>query len=268
MPVLTEQSSLIDYDVSLPDAAWTPWQSHVPSIEVNTHSVTQTDLVIPTLDTVRHEEVLYSFLAEHKPLLLCGPPGSGKTMTLFSALRKLPNMETVGLNFSSATTPDLLVKTLEQYCDYKKSLSGVTMAPKQIGRWLVVFCDEINLPAPDKYGTQRVISFLRQLVEHGGFWRTTTKTWVSLERIQFVGACNPPTDAGRTPLGLRFLRHAPLVMVDYPGELRHFQQCNSEDHSNASRVCRCAYSSDDSSLPPISEAIHTRHTASLCLFAP
>lgn len=218
-PLLGESSSLIDYDVSLPRAEWTPWQSQVPSVEVNTHSVTQNDMVVPTLDTVRHEDVLYSWLAEHKPLILCGPPGSGKTMTLFSALRKLPTMEVVGLNFSSATTPDLLIKTFDQYCEYRKTLNGVVMSPTQIGKWLVFFCDEINLPAPDKYGTQRAISFLRQLVEQNGFWRTSDKTWVTLERIQFVGACNPPTDVGRTPMGARFLRHAPLVMVDYPGEL-------------------------------------------------
>ena len=216
---LHSDSSLIDFDVSLPKADWTPWQSHVPNIEINTHSVTQTDVVIPTLDTVRHEAILYSWLAEHKPLILCGPPGSGKTMTLFSALRKLPNMEVVGLNFSSATTPELLLKTFDQYCEYRKTVNGVIMSPTQIGRWLVLFCDEINLPTPDKYGTQRAISFLRQLVEQNGFWRTSDRTWVTLERIQFVGACNPPTDVGRTPLGARFLRHAPLVMVDYPGEL-------------------------------------------------
>ena len=219
IPSLSDTSSLIDYDVSLPGGQWTEWQAQVPNVEVNTHSITQTDVVIPTLDTVRHEDVLYSWLAEHKPLILCGPPGSGKTMTLFSALRKLPNMEVVGLNFSSATTPDLIIKTFDQYCEYRKTLNGVVMSPTQLGRWLVIFCDEINLPAPDKYCTQRAITFLRQLVEQNGFWRTSDKIWVSLERIQFVGACNPPTDAGRTPLGDRFLRHAPLIMVDYPGEL-------------------------------------------------
>ena len=222
-PLLSDTASIIDYDVSLPTADWIAWHSRVPNIEINTHSVTQTDVVVPTLDTVRHEDILYSWLADHKPLLLCGPPGSGKTMTLFSALRKLPNMEVVGLNFSSATTPELLIKTFDQYCEYRKTLNGVVMSPSQIGRWLVLFCDEINLPAPDKYGTQKVISFLRQLVEQNGFWRTSDKTWVSLERVQFVGACNPPSDAGRSPLAARFLRHSPLVMVDYPGELSLIQ---------------------------------------------
>ncbi|KAI0063221.1 dynein heavy chain protein 1 [Artomyces pyxidatus] len=219
LPTLGPGNSLIDYDVQVATGEWTAWATKVPQIEIEPHAVTASDVVVPTMDTVRHEEVLYSWLSEHKPLMLCGPPGSGKTMTLFSALRKLPDMEVVGLNFSSATTPELILKTFEQYCEYRKTPNGVILAPVQLGRWLVVFCDEINLPAADKYGTQRVISFIRQLVESGGYWRTTDMSWVKLERIQFVGACNPPTDPGRVPLSHRFLRHAPLVMVDYPGEV-------------------------------------------------
>lgn len=53
----------------------------------------------------------------------------------------------------------------------------------------------------DKYGTQRVVTFLRQLTEQGGFWRASDRTWVKLHRVQFVGACNPPTDAGVEPDG-------------------------------------------------------------------
>ncbi|CAB4481707.1 unnamed protein product [Rhizophagus irregularis] len=219
LPPASPGSSVIDYDVQISNGEWVAWTTKVPTIEIETHTVAEADVVIPTVDTVRHEEVLYSWLSEHKPLMLCGPPGSGKTMTLFSALRKLPDMEVVGLNFSSATTPELILKTFEQYCEYRKTPNGIVLSPILIGRWIVVFCDEINLPATDKYGTQRVISFLRQLIEYGGYWRTTDKAWVKLERIQFVGACNPPTDPGRVPLTHRFLRHSPLVMVDYPGEI-------------------------------------------------
>ncbi|KAF7729943.1 hypothetical protein EC973_003356 [Apophysomyces ossiformis] len=218
LPPSGNNESIIDYDITVNTGQWVPWESKVPVVEIETHKVSEADMIIPTVDTIRHEEVLYSWLSEHKPLILCGPPGSGKTMTLFSALRKLPDMEVVGLNFSSATTPELILKTFEQHCEYRKTPNGVILSPATIGRWLVVFCDEINLPATDKYNTQRVISFLRQLVEYNGFWRTADKAWVTLERIQFVGACNPPTDPGRVPLSHRFLRHAPLVMVDYAGQ--------------------------------------------------
>jgi dynein heavy chain 1 len=121
LPPLLPGSSLIDYDVQVANGEWTAWQSKVPIIEIEAHAVTAADVVVPTMDTVRHEEVLYSWLSEHKPLMLCGPPGSGKTMTLFSALRKLPDMEVAGLNFSSATMPELVLKTFEQYCQYRKT---------------------------------------------------------------------------------------------------------------------------------------------------
>lgn len=208
---------LIDYEVLINNGKWGLWQNRVPQIEVDTHRVAAPDVVVPTIDTVRHEALLNNLLAEHKPLILCGPPGSGKTMTLFSSLRSLTNMQVVGLNFSSATTPELLLKTFDHYCIHERTPNGVVLRPKERG-WLILFCDEINLPATDNYETIRVISFLRQLVEHRGFWRTTDHTWVKTERIQFVGACNPPTDPGRKPLSLRFLRHVPIIYVDYPGE--------------------------------------------------
>jgi len=77
---------LIDYHIS-PTGEWLPWLSAVPQIEIEAHRITDTSTVIPTMDTVRHELLLKTWLSERKPLVLCGPPGSGKTMTLLSALR-------------------------------------------------------------------------------------------------------------------------------------------------------------------------------------
>ncbi|CEF66963.1 Dynein heavy chain, cytoplasmic [Strongyloides ratti] len=215
MPI-DDEYPIIDFEVTI-TGEWQPWSSRVPKIEIESNRVAASDLVIPTMDTVRHEYLLKIWLSERKPLVLCGPPGSGKTMTLLAALRSQQDMDVINVNFSSSTTPELLMKTFDHYCEYKRTPNGVVLAPVQMSRWLVIFCDEINLPTPDKYGTQRVISFLRQLVEQNGFYRTSDHAWVSLERIQFVGACNPPTDPGRHPLTLRFLRHVPIVYVDYPG---------------------------------------------------
>lgn len=78
-------------------------------------------------------------------------------------------------------------------------------------------------PVQDKYGTQRVVSFLRQLTEQGGFWRASDRSWVKLNRVQFVGACNPPTDAGASDIvvlrvdisvGIIFLGGKAMVACD------------------------------------------------------
>ena len=207
---------LLDFFVDIETGTWTPWASTVPAVEIESDKAASPDVVIPTVDTVRHVEVLHSWLAEHKPLLLCGPPGSGKTMTLYSTLSAFPDFDVISLNFSSATTPELILKTFEHHCEFKRTQKGTILHPKEIGKWLVVFCDEINLPENDKYGTQKVITFLRQLTEQGGYWRTSDHTWIILDKIQFVGACNPPSDPGRVPLTHRYLRYSPLLLVDFP----------------------------------------------------
>ena len=209
---------MIDYYVDMGENKWNPWKSKVPNTEIDSKKVSDADVVIPTVDTVRHQEILCSWISEHRPFILCGPPGSGKTMTLMATLKILTDFEMVFINFSSSTTPDLILKTFDHYCEYVKSSNGTILRPKQNNKYLVVFCDEINLPEMDKYSTQVVITFLREITEQNGFWRPLDKTWIKLDRIQFVGACNPPTDVGRHPLNNRFLRHCPLLYVDFPGK--------------------------------------------------
>ncbi|PVH14652.1 uncharacterized protein CXQ87_002799 [Candidozyma duobushaemuli] len=216
--LLAVPENITEYFISPIDFEWSPWSQHIESVELEPQHVMDSNTIVPTVDILVHEDIINSLMNKHTPLLLCGPPGSGKTMTFLQALRNSPSLDLVSLNFSKDTTPESLISSLEQHCRYKRSNEGLTLSPNVSGKWTVVFCDEINLPSMDEYGCQRVIALIRLMVERQGFWSSRHKTWVTLENIQFVGACNDPNDPGRHQLAERFLRHVCVVMVDYPGK--------------------------------------------------
>lgn len=213
-----ESDNLLDYDVD-EKRGWINISELVPPTVLETHAIANPNTVVQTIDTVKHEQLVYSVLREKQSMLLCGPPGSGKTMTLYAALERSPDVDLINMNFSKETEPRAVLRALEQLCEYKRTADGFVLRPKLAGKRVVLFADEINLPREDEYGTQHVISFLRQLIEKKGFWRTSDRQWVHIKDIQLVGACNPPTDSGRIVLSDRFLSHVLVVMVDYPGRL-------------------------------------------------
>lgn len=141
-----ESSNLVDYRVRVVDGEFESWSQIVPRSEIESHQVTATNVVVTTSDTVRHSEILGAWLNSRKPLVLCGPPGSGKTLSLTSVLQSMQNITLASLNFSSGTTPEIILKTFSQYCSYNRRGKSIFLEPMEnfgADNWLVIFCDEI-----------------------------------------------------------------------------------------------------------------------------
>lgn len=188
----------------------------VPQILLKPLDIMKPNIVIPTIETIKQDLLVFELLNARKSIILCGPPGSGKTMILNNALKRSADFELIGLNFSKDTNIAHIMKSLGRHTCYTSGSKGLMLRPKSPTKDIVLFCDEVNLPQPDSYGTQSTILFLREMIEKKGFWKADENKWVNLERIHVVGACNPPTDPGRIPMNPRFTRHVSILFVDYP----------------------------------------------------
>jgi dynein heavy chain 1 len=77
---IKQDQHLIDFNIDL-TGKLILWKSKLPNIEIDANMLRHCDIVIPTVDTLRNEKLVYSWLSEKRSILLCGPPGSGKVLS-------------------------------------------------------------------------------------------------------------------------------------------------------------------------------------------
>lgn len=58
LPLSCPESSLLDINVQATNGEWSAWAARVPQVEIQAQVVTALDADVPTMDTVRREEVL------------------------------------------------------------------------------------------------------------------------------------------------------------------------------------------------------------------
>ena len=58
----------IDYEVEIGENIWQLWKQKVQNIEIENTKVSDTNLVILILDTIKHKEVLCICVSEHRLL--------------------------------------------------------------------------------------------------------------------------------------------------------------------------------------------------------
>ncbi|KAI9009714.1 dynein heavy chain and region D6 of dynein motor-domain-containing protein [Gaertneriomyces semiglobifer] len=208
--------SLYDYHFDLTQLEWTPWNNYVPTYEHN-RSQPHHEILVPTLDTVRHSWLLEKLVGIKRPVLFVGEVGTSKTVTVQKFLRSLSSEKNfvLNMNFSSRTSSMDVQKNLEANIEKRtKDTYGPTA-----GKRMLVFIDDLNMPAKDTYGTQQPIALLKLLIERGGLYdRGKELNWKNLKDVQFLGAMGTP-GGGRNEIDIRFASLFTVFNITFPNQL-------------------------------------------------
>eukprot|EP00891_Asterochloris_glomerata_P001497 jgi/Astpho2/1497/e_gw1.00026.129.1_t len=191
------------------------WEEVVPPFKYDPQQP-YFQIQVPTVDTTRFSWLLQAALEVQQPVLLTGGTGVGKTALVQSVLRQQDaggQAVPVMLNYSAQTTSAAAQQIIEGRLEkLRKNRFG---AP--LGKRLLLFVDDVSMPAKEVYGAQPAVELLRQLQDHGGFYDRGKLFWKEIVDVTMLAACAPP-GGGRQDMSARFTRHFLVLCMPPPSE--------------------------------------------------
>jgi len=188
---------------------WIKWDNLLsyPSLD---QKASYTDIIIPTIDSVRYTHIIKMLITNNKHIITSGPTGTGKTVNIMDILGKSlgEKFSSLVLNFSAQTSSNQTQDTIDSKLRKKNRVSYFPEGNKT----MVIFVDDLNMPKKEKYEAQPPIELLRQWLDHGGWYNHSDKErpFMNIINLILVGAMGPP-GGGRSYLTNRFMRHFNLI---------------------------------------------------------
>ena len=196
------------------------WQTLVPKyapVPIGTRpgETPFSELSVETVETVRMTYLLDILVRNGKYAMLVGNAGTGKTEIIKNYLNSLDKdadgIVSKNIVMSYYTSSYTLQNELEGYIDKR---SGNIFGPP-MGKKMVFFIDDMNLPYVETYGTQNSIALLTQHMQYGSiFDRSDLGMRKNLNDIQYLAAMNPT--AGSFEICERCQRHFATFAIMMP----------------------------------------------------
>jgi len=185
---------------------WKLWREQLESKEQYfEENIKYHEIVVQTADTLKFNWLLHFMISNEYSVIGIGPTGTGKTLCIKSFMRSLDKERyiTLVMNLSGHTTANQIQEALESKLETRKR--GV-LAPRYPKKF-IAFIDDLNMPAPDLYGAQPAIEFLRQFFDIGGWYNADKDRKLKrVEDVLIISAMAPP-GGGRNEITQRILKH-------------------------------------------------------------
>ncbi|ALC38670.1 Dhc36C [Drosophila busckii] len=209
---IPKQGSVFDYRyIKEGKGKWKPWQDDVNAAPPLPRDIPVNQIIIQTNESVRIAAVLDLLVRHNKPLMLCGPTGTGKSVYIIDYMLKRMDLNTFKpllISFSAQTsanqTQDIIMSKLDKR---RKGVFGPPLNSK-----FVIFVDDVSMPLKENYGAQPPIELLRMMLDHMMWYDRKAIVPMKLIDLQMITAMGPPSTGNTvTP---RFQRFFNVVSID------------------------------------------------------
>ena len=217
---IPKEGLCFDYFYNIQSGEYVHWQTEVPKhvpvkIGNKPGEAPFNSIFVETVESVRLMYLLNKLARNGRQVMFAGNTGTGKTEIIKKYLNGLDKttdgMITKSIVMSYYTSADTLQQEIEVYIDKR---SGTFFGPP-MGKKMVFFIDDMNLPYVETYGTQNSIALLTQHLQHGSiFDRNDLGMRKHLVDIQYIAAMNPT--AGSFEICERCQRHFATFAVSMP----------------------------------------------------
>ncbi|CEL98551.1 unnamed protein product [Vitrella brassicaformis CCMP3155] len=208
--------TVYEYGLNFEKGEWIHWEERLPNPYKPSEGTKFHRILVPTVDTVRNSYILSGLVHQRFHTLCVGHTGTGKTSCVASSI--LQNLDDqvyamLTINFSAQTnslkTQNIIEGKLEKRIKNKFGPPG--------NRKLVCFCDDLNMPRKDTFGSQPPLELLRQWMDYGCWYDRSKQQLKYIQDMQLVAAMGPP-GGGRSVISRRLESRFNLINFTLPSE--------------------------------------------------
>jgi dynein heavy chain len=196
----------LDTSKGIDKVKWVKWMDTIPTFVADA-KLEFSEIVVPTMDSVRNTYLLETLLTNNKHVLMVGDTGTGKTINIERYLGSMADVYIpLTMTFSAQTSANQVQDTLDSKMEKRRKGIFGPVAGKQY----VIYVDDLNMPKRETYFAQPPIEILRQWFDQGGWYDRKALIYRKIVDILFVSSMGPP-GGGRNPVTPRFLRHFNVI---------------------------------------------------------